>query len=105
MRSTTRTRTARTGTTGRTSPATARSSGRWLLPDPRPGRRCDQGRRPRLGTKEIESAAIKVEEVAEAAAVPVIDELRGKIVEIYVALKPGFQPSEEIEREAAGNPS
>ena len=50
----------------------------------------------RLGTKEIESAAIMVEEVAEAAAVPVIDELRGKIVEVYVALKPGFQPSDEI---------
>ena len=50
----------------------------------------------RLGTKEIESAAIMVEEVAEAAAVPVIDELRGKIVEVYVALKPGFQPSDEV---------
>jgi acetyl-CoA synthetase len=50
----------------------------------------------RLGTKELESAAIMVEEVAEAAAVPVIDELRGKIVEMYVALKPGFQPSDEI---------
>ena len=44
----------------------------------------------RLGTKELESAAIEVDEVAEAAAVPVIDELRGKIVEMYVALKPGF---------------
>ena len=31
----------------------------------------------RLGTKEIESASITVEEIAEAAAVPVIDELRG----------------------------
>ena len=43
----------------------------------------------RLGTKELESAAIMVNEVAEAAAVPVIDEVRGKIVEMYVALKPG----------------
>ena len=50
----------------------------------------------RLGTKEIESAAIMVDEVAEAAAVPVIDELRGKIVEVYVALKPGFEPSDEL---------
>ena len=31
----------------------------------------------RLGTKELESATITVEEVAEAAAVPVIDEVRG----------------------------
>ena len=51
----------------------------------------------RLGTKELESASLTVEEVAEAAAVPVIDELRGRAVEMYVALKPGFTPSKEIE--------
>jgi acetyl-CoA synthetase len=51
----------------------------------------------RLGTKEIESAAVTVPEVAEAAAVPVIDELRGRIVEVYVSLKPGLDPSKEIE--------
>ncbi len=49
----------------------------------------------RLGTKELESAAIEVEEVAEAAAVPVFDEVRGKVVEMYIALKPGVQESEE----------
>jgi acetyl-CoA synthetase len=52
----------------------------------------------RLGTKELESASITVEEIAEAAAVPVIDDLRGRVVEMYVSLKPGFSPSEEIER-------
>jgi acetyl-CoA synthetase len=51
----------------------------------------------RLGTKEIESSAITVDEVAEAAAVPVVDELRGRAVEVYVALRPGFEPSKEIE--------
>jgi acetyl-CoA synthetase len=51
----------------------------------------------RLGTKELESATITVDEIAEAAAVPVIDELRGRAVEIYVALKPGISPSPEIE--------
>jgi acetyl-CoA synthetase len=51
----------------------------------------------RLGTKELESAALTVEEVAEAAAVPVVDELRGRVVEIYVSLKPGIEPSAEIE--------
>jgi acetyl-CoA synthetase len=51
----------------------------------------------RLGTKELESAAITVPEIAEAAAVPVVDELRGRAVEMYVALKPGVQPSKEIE--------
>jgi acetyl-CoA synthetase len=55
----------------------------------------------RLGTKEIESASITVEEIAEAAAVPVIDELRGKIVEVYVALKPGFTPSKEIQQKVS----
>ena len=55
----------------------------------------------RLGTKEIESAAIEVEEVAEAAAVPVVDEVRGKIVEVYVALKPGHEPSKEIEQKVS----
>jgi acetyl-CoA synthetase len=50
----------------------------------------------RLGTKELESAAITVDEVAEAAAVPVVDELRGRAVEMYVSLKPGIQPSDEI---------
>jgi acetyl-CoA synthetase len=55
----------------------------------------------RLGTKEIESASITVEEVAEAAAVPVIDEVRGRVVEVYVALKPGFEPSAEIEAKVA----
>jgi acetyl-CoA synthetase len=44
----------------------------------------------RLGTKELESAAIEVDEVAEAAAVPVIDELRGRAVEMYISLKPGY---------------
>ena len=52
----------------------------------------------RLGTKELESACITVEEVAEAAAVPVMDELRGRAVEMYVALKPGITPSEDIEQ-------
>ena len=52
----------------------------------------------RLGTKELESACITVEEVAEAAAVPVMDELRGRAVEMYVALKPGITPSADIEQ-------
>ena len=51
----------------------------------------------RLGTKEIESAALTVGEVAEAAAVPVIDDIRGRAVEIYVSLKPGFEPSQEMQ--------
>jgi acetyl-CoA synthetase len=51
----------------------------------------------RLGTKEIESAALTVGEVAEAAAVPVIDDIRGRAVEIYVSLKPGHEPGTAME--------
>src|SRR5438105_3374444 len=51
----------------------------------------------RLGTKELESACLTIEEIAEAAAVPVMDEVRGRAVEMYVALKPGNKPSKEIE--------
>ncbi|HEV8634892.1 MAG TPA: acetate--CoA ligase [Chloroflexota bacterium] len=51
----------------------------------------------RLGTKELESASLTVDEIAEAAAVPVMDELRGRAVEIYVALKPGYSAGEGVE--------
>ena len=46
----------------------------------------------RLGTKELESATLTVESVGEAAAVPAYDELKGRIPEIYVSLKPGYDP-------------
>jgi len=52
----------------------------------------------RLGTKEIESAALTVEEVAEAAVVPVADEVKGKEPDLYIALKPGIAASEEIQK-------
>jgi acetyl-CoA synthetase len=50
----------------------------------------------RLGTKELESAALMVDEVAEAAAVPVVDDVRGHAVEMYISVKPGVQPSQEV---------
>ncbi|MGO9612484.1 MAG: acetate--CoA ligase [Dissulfurispiraceae bacterium] len=50
----------------------------------------------RLGTKEIESAALTVVEVAEAAVVPVKHEIKGKEPDLYVALKPGYQPSDAL---------
>ena len=43
----------------------------------------------RLGTKEIESACLTVKEVAEAAVVPVVDEVKGRVPAVYVSLKPG----------------
>src|SRR5204863_5329219 len=50
----------------------------------------------RLGTKELESACLSVPEVAEAAVVPVVDEIKGRVPEVYIALKPGSAPSKEI---------
>ncbi|MCG3210550.1 MAG: Acetyl-coenzyme A synthetase [Anaerolineae bacterium] len=52
----------------------------------------------RLGTKEIESACLLVKEVAEAAVVPVNDEVKGKVPDIYVSLKPGYDASDSIKK-------
>jgi len=50
----------------------------------------------RLGTKEIESAALVCPEVAEAAVVPVNHEIKGKEPDLYIALKPGYEASDEM---------
>ncbi len=56
----------------------------------------------RLGTKEIESASLTVEEVAEAAVVSASDEIKGTIPDLYVSLKPGFDPSEDLAKKVSG---
>ena len=55
----------------------------------------------RLGTKEIESAALTVPEIAEAAVVPVPDEVKGRVPEIYVSLKPGVTANEALAQRVA----
>jgi acetyl-CoA synthetase len=55
----------------------------------------------RLGTKEIESAALVVDEVAEAAVVPVAHEIKGREPDLFVSLKPGFEPSKELEQKVS----
>jgi acetyl-CoA synthetase len=50
----------------------------------------------RLGTKEIESASFLVQEVAEAAVVPVADEIKGVVPDLYVSLKPGYEATDEL---------
>ncbi len=50
----------------------------------------------RLGTKELESAALVVPEVAESAVVPVADDIKGRVPDIYVSLKPGHKDVKEI---------
>lgn len=50
----------------------------------------------RLGTKEIESAAMVCDEVAEAAVVPVSHDIKGKEPDLYIALRTGIDPTEEL---------
>ena len=52
----------------------------------------------RLGTKELESAALMAPEVGEAAVVPVADPIKGKIPHVFVSLKPGIEASKEVEQ-------
>ena len=51
----------------------------------------------RLGTKELEAAALTVEEIAEAAVVPIADDIRGRVPDMYVSLKPGYDAGEVVE--------
>jgi len=52
----------------------------------------------RLGAKELESAALTIPEIAEAAVVPVADDIKGKVPDLYVVLKPGFNASAVLEK-------
>uniref|UniRef100_A0A7J2THW2 Acetate--CoA ligase n=1 Tax=Archaeoglobus fulgidus TaxID=2234 RepID=A0A7J2THW2_ARCFL len=53
----------------------------------------------RIGTAEVESAMIKHPAVAESACVGKSDPLKGEIPLIYVTLKKGYQPSEQLREE------
>ena len=55
-----------------------------------------------IGPFEVESALLEHPAVAEAAAIGIPDETAGEVVKAYVALKPGVEPSEELEREIRG---
>jgi acetyl-CoA synthetase len=57
----------------------------------------------RLGTKEIESAALTTDEVSEAAVVAMPDEIKGSVPELYVSLKPGHEPSDELAKKVSDN--
>src|SRR5450432_1299145 len=50
----------------------------------------------RLGTKELESACLSITEIAEAAVVPVVDDVKGRVPEIYISLKPGVIQNKAI---------
>jgi acetyl-CoA synthetase len=51
----------------------------------------------RLGTKEVESACLSLPEIAEAAVVPAVDDIKGRVPVVYVSLKPGVSPSKQVQ--------
>jgi acetyl-CoA synthetase len=51
----------------------------------------------RLGTKEVESACLHVSGIAEAAVVPAVDEVKGRVPVVYISLKPGVAPTKQIQ--------
>jgi acetyl-CoA synthetase len=57
----------------------------------------------RLGTAEVESALVSHEDVAEAAAVGFPHEVKGEGIYVYVTLKEGILPSDELKKILVGH--
>jgi acetyl-CoA synthetase len=55
-----------------------------------------------IGPFEVESALLEHPAVAEAGVIGVPDPIVGEVVKAFVALKPGFEPSEALHRELIG---
>jgi acetyl-CoA synthetase len=53
----------------------------------------------RIGAAEIEAALISHPAVAEAAVVPVPDEIKGEAIYTFVTLKDGFTESEDLKKQ------
>ena len=52
-----------------------------------------------MGTIEVETAFLRHPAVAEAGVSGVPDELRGAVIEAFVALRAGHEPSDELRQE------
>jgi len=52
----------------------------------------------RIGTMEVESCAVDVEEICECAVVGTPDEIKGQAILPFVILREGFEPSKEVEQ-------
>jgi acetyl-CoA synthetase len=57
----------------------------------------------RLGTAEVESALVSHETVAEAAVVGYPHEVKGEGIYVYVTLKGGIEPSDELKKALVGH--
>ena len=53
----------------------------------------------RLGTAEVESALVSHPAVAEAAAIGLPHEIKGHAISVFVVLRMGFEPSQELAEE------
>ena len=53
----------------------------------------------RLGSMEIESTLVSHPKVAEAAAIGKPDQVKGERVKVFVILKHGFEPTEDLANE------
>jgi acetyl-CoA synthetase len=56
-----------------------------------------------IGPFEVESALLEHPAVAEAGVIGIPDPTVGEVVKAYVALKPGFEPTEALNRELLGH--
>ncbi len=56
-----------------------------------------------IGPFEVESALIEHDAVAEAGVIGIPDETAGEVVKAYVTLNPGFEPSEDLEKDIRGH--
>ncbi len=57
----------------------------------------------RIGTAEVESALVSHEAVAEAATVGYPHEIKGEGIYVYVTLKEGYDPSDELKKILVGH--
>jgi acetyl-CoA synthetase len=57
----------------------------------------------RLGTAEVESALVSHEAVAEAAVVGYPHEIKGEGIYVYVTLKDGFKPTDDLKKTLVGH--
>jgi len=56
-----------------------------------------------IGPFEVESALMEHPAVAEVGVIGIPDETAGEIVKAYIALKPGFEPGDELQLELLGH--
>jgi len=57
----------------------------------------------RMGTAEVESALVSHHKVAEAAVVGYPHEIKGEGIYVYVTLKEGIEPSDDLKKELIGH--